>query len=63
LADPGSEPRRLKVEEFFGQVIAEVSDLPPDLADRLRAIVSKSKQAASAHVSIQRAIEDATRGE
>jgi len=61
LADTDPAPRRLKVEDFFNQVIAEISDLPPGLADRLRAIVSK--QAAGAHASLRKAIEEATRAE
>lgn len=61
MAETDSAPRRLKVEDFFDQVIAEVPDLPPGLGDRLRAIVNK--QAAGPHASLRKAIEEATRGE
>ncbi len=61
LADTDSAPRRLKVEDFFDQVIAEVPDLPSGLADRLRAIVNR--RAAGAHASLRKAIEEATREE
>lgn len=58
-----SVPRRLRVGDFFDQVIAEVPDLPPGLGDRLRDIVRKGKQGASERASIQKAIEAATSDE
>ncbi len=63
LGERGSGPRRLNVEEFFDQVISDVPELPPGLADRLRGIVGQTKQVSGAHSSIRKAIEETTRDE
>lgn len=56
-----SAQRRLKVEEFFDQVVAEVPELPAGLAERLSELIGTTKQVAGANVSIRKAIEEATR--
>lgn len=56
-----SAQRRLRVEEFFDHVVAEVPALPPGLADHLSKLIGTTKQIAGANVAIRKAIEEATR--